>query len=125
MAADDDAGDDGEESEVSLDRQELKKFLKLARTKEMPFAYCPAPGKEEDCFTSHKTKKPKKLGKMAKDDVEQPKYAFGTMKVEGKIVTLTCDRTIAGMERKMGKYLRKMKVPLQVRIAGADGEEVS
>lgn len=117
--------DDGEESELRLDRSELKKFMKLARNKELPFAFCPASGKDEPMFTAHKRKKPDTLGKKAKKEAEQPKYACGTMKVEGKTLTLTCERQVAGMERKLGKFLRKMKLPLEVRIADEGGEGVA
>lgn len=115
--------DSDDESELRLDRTDFKKFLKIARSKDLTFAFCPTGGKEEPMFAVHRRKKPDILGKAARKEAEETKYACGKMRVDGKTLVLTCDRQVAGMEKKIGKLLRKMKVPLTVKIAGADGEE--
>lgn len=112
-----------DESELRLDRTDLKKFVKIARNKELTFAFCPTSGKEEPMFTVHRRKKPDILGKAARKEAEETKYACGKMRVEGKTLVLTCDRLVAGMEKKVAKMLRKMKVPLTVKVAGPGGEE--
>jgi hypothetical protein len=121
MAEDDESGDDG--GELRLDRGSLKKFVKLARSKGLTFAFCPAAGKDEPLFAVHRRKKPDMLGKMARKEAEQTKYACGTMTVEGKVLVLACDRQVPGMDKKLAKMLRQMKVPLEVRVTGPEGEE--
>jgi hypothetical protein len=111
-----------DDSELRLDRAAFKKFLKIARNKELTFAFCPTGGKEQPMFAVHRRKKPDILGKAARKEAEETKYACGKMKVDGKTLVLTCDRLVAGMEKKIAKMLRKMKVPLTVRIATAGGE---
>ncbi|MFN3973269.1 MAG: hypothetical protein ACK4GO_00060 [Gemmobacter sp.] len=112
---------DGEESELRLDRNELKKFVKMAKNRDLTFAFCPASGRDEPMFTIHRRKKPDMLGKMAKKEAEQTKYACGKMKVDGKVLTLTCDRVVAGLEKKLAKMLRKMKVPMEVKVSVGGG----
>ncbi|QYK42376.1 MAG: hypothetical protein KF887_04430 [Paracoccaceae bacterium] len=125
MAEDGEGEDEG--GELALDRTGLKKFVKIARNKSLTFAFCPASGQDEPLFTVHRRKKPDILGKMARKEAEQTKYACGTMTVDGKTLVLTCDRVVPGMDKKLAKMLRKMKVPLEVKImaAGSGGGEAS
>jgi hypothetical protein len=111
-----------DESELRLGRSEFKKFVKIARNKELTFAFCPTGGQDEPMFAVHRRRKPDALGKAARKEAEETKYACGKMRVEGKELVLTCDRMVAGMEKKVAKMLRKMKLPLTVRIAGADDD---
>lgn len=112
----------GDESELRHDRTELKKLVKIAQNKALTFAFCPASGQDEPLFTLHRRKKPDVLGKMARKEAEQTKFACGTMKVEGKTLVLSCARLVPGIEKKLAKMLRKMKVPLEVKLAGGGGQ---
>lgn len=48
------------------------------------------------------------------------------MKVEGKTVTLTCGKSVPGMDRKVAKLFRKQKVAYEVKIVEpGSGEDVA
>lgn len=116
-----------EESEgegLGLSPIELKKFIKIGRSKELTFAFVPAGGKDEPLFTIHRRKKPDVLGKAARKEAEETKFACGKMKVDGKTLVLTCDKVVPGLQRKLQKMLRAMKLPLEVKVTGAGGEEI-
>lgn len=128
MAEDEgEAEDDG--GGMGLDKAGLKKFVKLAKNRSLTFAFCPASGQDEALFAAHRTKKPDNYGKAARKEAEQTKVSYGKMTVEGKTITLTCDKTVPGMDRKLAKMFRKMKVPLEVKIidgaGGGGGENVA
>jgi hypothetical protein len=120
MAEDSDDEDEG----LGLSPLELKKFIKLGRSKELTFAFVPAGGTEEPLFTVHRRKKPDVLGKAARKEAEETRFACGRMKVDGKTLVLTCDKVVPGMQRKLQKMLRGMKLPLEVRVTGPGGEEI-
>lgn len=110
-------GEDGEgEGGVSLDKAELKKLFKIAAKKELAFAFVPGSGEQEGVFTIHRRFPPKKIAKAAKDEAEKTKVAFGKIKVDGKTVTLTCDKELPGMKKKLEKMLRQLKVPMEVTV---------
>ncbi len=121
MADGEDEGGGG----LRLDTAELKKFLKLGRSRPMTFAFCPAGGQEEPLFAAHRRKKPEVLGKSARKEAEQTKFACGTFSVDGKTMVLTCEKVIPGMAQKLKKMFRQQKVPLEVKLMGADGQEIS
>lgn len=124
MAADDDDDDAGEgEDGPGLDKAALKKFIKIARTREVTFAFIPTGGDEDDVFAAHRRKKPDNFGKESRKEAEERKVAYGKMKVQGKTVTLTCDRSVPGMDRKVAKLFRKQKIPYEVKIVEPGGEE--
>lgn len=121
----DDEGDDDEGGGLSLDAMQIKKFMKLGATRELTFAFVPAAGEEEPLFTIHRRKKPDNLGKAAKKEAEQTKVGYGTMTVEGKTLILACDKSVPGMGKKLKKMLRQMKVPFDVKLTDADGNEIA
>lgn len=121
--ADEEDDDDGEGG-PGLDSAALKKFIKIARTREVTFAFVPTGGDEDDVFAAHRRKKPDNFGKESRKEAEERKVAYGRMSVEGKTVTLSCDRLVPGMDRKIAKLFRKQKVPYEVKIVEADGEDV-
>jgi hypothetical protein len=120
MPSEDDEGE-GQES-PGLDSAALKKFIKIARSREVTFAFIPTGGDEDDVFAANRRKKPDTFGKNTRKEAEERKVAYGKMKVEGKTVTLTCDKQVPGMDRK-DKLFRKQKVPYEVKIVDAGGGE--
>lgn len=110
---------------LKLDPAEMKKLVKLSRSKSMPFAFCPASGDEEPLFTIHRRKQPDKLGKGAKKEAEQTKVAFGSMKFEGKELVLTCQKVVPRLGKVLQKYLRANKISVKVKVLDKDGEEVT
>jgi hypothetical protein len=115
-----DEGEEGDDdSALRLDKAALKKFMKLGKSRSLTFAFVPASGQEEPLFTIHRRKKPDTLGKTARKEAEQTKVAYGRLTVEGKVLTLACDKVVPGMEKKLAKMLRKEKVQMEVKVAEA------
>lgn len=121
MPEDDEGDDDG----LSLDAMQIKKFMKLGASRELTFAFVPGAGEEEPLFTIHRRKKPDNLGKAARKEADQTKVGYGTMTVEGKTLILSCDKSVPSMGKKLKKMLRQMKVPFDVKLTDADGNEIA
>lgn len=111
-------------SEFQSEGGELKKLVKLARSKSLAFAFCPGAGEQEPMFCIHRRKKPEVLGKAVRKEAEQTKVAFGTIVAEGKTVTLTCLRAVPGMSKHLKKFFRSQKLPLEVALLDASGQEM-
>jgi hypothetical protein len=124
MAVDEGEGDEGEAG-PGLDSAALKKFIKIGRSRDVTFAFIPTGGDKPDVFMADRRKKPDTFGKNSRKEAEETKVAYGKLRVEGKTVTLTCDKQVPGMDRKVAKLFRKQKVPYEVRIVGPDGEDVA
>lgn len=110
--------------ELKVEGPELKKLVKLARTKSLSFSFCPGAGEDEPSFSIHRRKKPDILGKALRKESGQTKIAYGTLSVEGKTMNMTCLRLLPGMSKKLKKYFRSQKVPMDVKLTDAKGEEV-
>ncbi len=100
---------------------EIKKFAKIMRKRPISFAFNPGSGNDSAYFALHRAKPAKTVGKDAKDEGEGNKYAFGTAKVEGKVLLLTCDREVPSLAKKLKKYLKSQKVMLNVEVYDASG----
>lgn len=111
-------------SELKLEGGELKKLVKVVRTKSLAFAFCPGAGEEEPLFSIHRRKKPEILGKALRKESGQTKIAYGTVTAEGKTLNMTCERALPGMAKKMKKYFRDQKLPLNVMLLDASGKEI-
>ncbi|MAY87785.1 MAG: hypothetical protein CML02_13845 [Pseudooceanicola sp.] len=107
-----------------LEGAELKKMVKLAKKKDMPFAFCPGKKKENHVVIVDRRKNPKILAKAAKAEGDSPKVAFGTMAVSGKILELTCERVVPQLAKTLKQYLRLNKITLNVRILDENGNEL-
>jgi hypothetical protein len=112
-------------SEFELEPAELKKLVNMARTKPLGFAYFPGKGEEGPVFTLHRRKKPDVMGKALKKESGQPKISFGTIRVEGKIMSLTCARVLPGMEKKLKKFLRSQKLTIDLKLLDEKGNELA
>lgn len=108
-------------AEKSLRGPDLKKTLKLARKLPLNFAYCPGGGEDEDFLLIDRKKKPDVLGRTARGEGIGTKLAFGQLTLTGKVVSLQCDKVLAGLAKKIKKYLRFEKAPLNVVVLDADG----
>ena len=98
--------------------------MKLAKANPLPFAFCPASGKDAPTFSIHRRKKPEVMAKSAKKDSGQNKVAFGSFTVEGKTMKMTCDRVVPGLVKQLKKHLRSQKVAMDVILLDASGEEI-
>lgn len=112
MADDDSDDDDG----VRLDTGDLKALFKVARNRTLLFAYCPG-GADEDVLLLDRRRQPERLAKEARRESAGTKVAYGSMTVDGKILTVTCIKELPSLSRRLAKYLREKHVPLQVQLA--------
>jgi hypothetical protein len=111
-------------SEFQTQGAELKKLVKLARSKSMAFAFCPGAGEDEPMFCIHRRKKPDILGKALRKESEQTKVAFGMVTAEGKTLNMTCEKLVPGMSKKLKKFFRSQKLALDVVVLDSDGQEM-
>lgn len=147
MARDD--GDDKDKDDPTVEGADLKKMMKKAKTREVKFAFTPASGQTEAQLAMNLLKAPKKLSGMLRsavkkgivggddDDEEEEddgkkkggknptKFTFGTVSVEGKVLTMKVERDLPGLKKKMEKMLRAQKIKMEVKIDGGEGEGVA
>lgn len=100
---------------------EIKKLLKIAKKQPISFSYNPGKGGDDQYFGLDRRKPPKVLGQEAKKEGDGAKFSFGTCTLEGKVLTLTCEKVVPALAKTLKKYLRKQKVPLNVQILDAGG----
>jgi len=109
-------------SEFAVKGPELKKLVRLARDSALPFAFNPGKTEDEHYFALHRKRPARALGKAAKDEGVGTKAAFGTCKIEGKVMQLRCEVVVMGMARSLKKFLKANKVNLNVEIMDPDGK---
>ena len=100
----------------------LKKFVKLGAKGPLPFGFCPGPKDPDHTIAIHRTMKASALGKAAKAEGTGSKIAFGTFTTEGKVITLTCERSIPALSKLLKKYLKTQKIQMDVIVLDADGQ---
>lgn len=108
-------------ADIATRGAELKKLLKLCKQRDVAFAYCPGGNTEEDVFCLHRKKKPEIIGREARAESVGTKIAFGTASVSGKVLSLTCERQLPGLAKKLKKLLKFEKCPLNVVILDQNG----
>lgn len=99
----------------------LKKILKKAKKGPVSFGFNGGKSEETSYLAMDRKKAPQVVGKDAKESGEGGKFAFGTAAVSGKLLTLTCQRELPGLAKKLKKYLKSQKVMLNVVVLDADG----
>jgi hypothetical protein len=109
-------------SEFAVKGPELKKLVRLARESALPFAFNPGKTEDEHYFALHRKRPARALGKAAKDEGAGTKAAFGTCKIEGKVMQLRCEVVVMGMAKSLKKFLKANKVNLNVEIMDSDGQ---
>lgn len=107
--------------EIALEGDELKKLIKIA--KKRPLSYAAVPGSSDDkfVFSLHRQKAPDALGKLLKKEGDGNKFSYGLCAVEKKLMTLTCEREIPNLAKKLKKFLKKQKAPYNVQIMDESG----
>ncbi|OED49531.1 hypothetical protein AB838_06810 [Rhodobacteraceae bacterium (ex Bugula neritina AB1)] len=97
----------------------------LARKRELSFGLCFGKKIENSVFLTHKTKAAKILGKQAKSDGETPQFTFGTLKLDGKELSLSVEgKIVPGMARKAKKMLMVVGLKYKILILDPDGNVV-
>lgn len=102
-------------------------FKKLmSKAKKAPLSFGFVPGKKpEDCvMLLHKKRSPTLLGKEAKAQGDGSKFAFGTVKINGKVAELTCGRHFGQLAKQFKRFLRTNKVMLNVVIFDESGQQI-
>lgn len=108
-------------SDFSVEGAELKKLLKFSRAAPISFAYCPGSKVETDLFGLHRKKPAAVMAKSLRAAGDGPKVAFGTLQMEGKVVSLQCEKAMPALAKKVKKFLKLNKVSKNVRILDMDG----
>ena len=103
---------------------DLKALIRFAKNNPVNFAFNPSSDKKNHFFAAHKRQIPSKLGKAAKAEGESKKVAFGTFTVEGKMMTLACERLIPKLAKDVKFFLKTNKVPMNVQVLDEDGNAV-
>ncbi len=108
-------------SDFALEGDELKRHVKLAKKAPLPFAYCPGSSAPEDLFALHRKKPAEVMAKDLRANGEGSKIAFGMASVEGRVLSLTCDRVVPNIAKKLKKFLKLHKVSLNIQVLDAAG----
>ncbi|MEW9920306.1 hypothetical protein AB2B41_11860 [Marimonas sp. MJW-29] len=108
-------------SEFAVEGAELKQMIRFARKQPVSFGVNPGKEDKNTLLGMHRLKAPSIIGKSVKADGEGAKVAFGTCEVEGKVLNLRCERTLPGLAKKVKRFLKLHKVPLNVVVMDEDG----
>jgi type II secretory pathway pseudopilin PulG len=109
-------------SDFPVDSEKLRKLIKKARSMPISFGYNDGTNDEDDEFlAAHARKDPEMLGKIAKSEGAGTKSAYGTFRVDGSEVHLTCFRSTPQLAKKFKKYLKKNKITLNVVVLDPSG----
>ena len=105
--------------------KEIKQQMAIARKRELSFGLCFGKKIENSVFLTHKTKAGKILGKQAKSDGETPQFTFGTLKLDGKELSLSVEgKIVPGMARKAKKMFMVVGLKYKILILDPDGNVV-
>ena len=108
---------------VPIKPEELKKLIKMCKTRPMSFAYNPGP-KGADLLLLDKILPPEKLGRTAKKEGEGPKAAYGTFELQGRNLNVIAIFALPEMARKLRKYLKTLGYSFSIEILSPDGQSL-
>lgn len=111
-------------SASGMTKADLQPLLKLARKQPVAFAFNPGKSDNEHYFNMDRRKNPAVLGKVAKTEGPGVKFSFGTVEIDGKLLNLTCEKTLPAMAKKVKKYLKSLKISLNVQVLDASGNVI-
>lgn len=111
--------------EFPTEGEELKKLLQFARKIPLNFGYNPGTTDDAHQFLAlHKRKAPEVLGRIALHDGAGTKSAYGTLTVNGNVLSLHCEREIPQLAKRVKKLLRLNKMNLNVQILDGSGKVI-
>lgn len=108
-------------ADIALKGPELKKMVKIAKKRDLNFAYCPGNDPAEDVFVLDRKKKPEVMGRVARAEGTGSKLGFGTARAKGRVMMMTCERELPQMAKKLKKLLKFEKLPMNVIVMDKDG----
>jgi len=112
-------------ADLRLEPEELKKLIKIAKGRSLSFAYAPASEEEQDLFAIHRKKAPDRLAKTARKETGGTKVAYGTFSVVGKLLSLTCQKPLPALDKRLRRYLRARKLSMEIALLDADGQPLT
>ncbi len=107
-------------TDANIGAKELRSLVALATKKTLAFAYCPG-SKGELLFLLDKKKKPGSLGLIAKKEGPGKNVAFGTCRVVGNVMELTCEKSLNKMSKTLHRYFMAQKIRLSFEILDFGG----
>lgn len=107
--------------DIALRGPELKKMVAMAKKRDLNFAYCPGNDPKEDVFVLDRKKKPEVIGRVARGEGTGTKIGFGTAKVKGKVMSLTCERELPQISKKLKKFLKFENIPMNIVVLDLSG----
>ena len=110
--------------DIALRGPALKKSVEQAKKRILNFAYCPGNDPKEDVFVLDRKKSPDVIGRVARAEGTGTKAAIGTASVKGRVMTLTCFKEVPQAAKKLKKFLKSEKVPMNVIIMDKDGNVI-
>jgi hypothetical protein len=108
-------------SDFPLPADKLKKIVLFSKKTPVNFAFNPGADKDSHFLAVHKKKNPEMLGKLARKEGSGAKVAFGTMQMEGKVVSLMVDKLLPRLAKVFKQYLKANAINKNVQILDADG----
>ena len=108
-------------ADMNVEGPELKKLVKLCKKTPLAFAYAPGKKPADALVSIDRRKSAGFLAKALKKQSTGPKVAYGTCSVDGKLMTLTCEQTVATMAKSLKKYLKTQKVLVNIEVLDAAG----
>ena len=107
--------------DIALRGAELKKMVAMAKKRDLNFAYCPGNDPKEDVFVLDMRKKGEVIGRTARAEGTGTKLGFGTAKAKGKVLSLTCEKELPQMAKKLKKFLKFEKLAMNVVVLDMSG----
>ncbi len=108
--------------DIALKGPELKKMVAMAKKRDLNFAYCPGNDPKEDVFVLDRKKKPEVMGRVARAEGTGTKLGFGTAKVKGKVMSLTCERELPQLAKKLKKFLKSETINMNIIVLDMSGQ---
>ncbi|MEP5630798.1 MAG: hypothetical protein ABJP79_02830 [Tateyamaria sp.] len=108
-------------ADIALHGPELLKLVALAKKRDLNFAYCPGNDPAEDVFVLDRKKNPEILGRSARGEGSGTKICFGTAKVKGKVMLLTCERELPQTAKKLKKFLKFESIAMNIVVMDIEG----
>lgn len=107
--------------DIALKGAELKKMVALAKKRDLNFAYCPGNDPKEDVFVLDIKKNPEVIGRVARAEGTGTKLCLGRASVTGKVMSLSCERELPQVAKKLKKFLKFEGIAMNIIVLDMEG----